>query len=65
MTAATLVQHKHCPSCGKAILPSRVTCEGACEDALAKVKRNRKWLWRGWMVGTLVLVAIVVSYGPR
>lgn len=65
MTTATLVQHKHCPSCGKAILPSRRTCEGDCEAAFDRVKRNRKWFWRGWIAATLILVLIVVSYGPR
>lgn len=65
MTTATLVQHKHCPSCGKAILPSRTTCEGDCEGAFDRVKRNRKWFWRGWIAATMILVLVVVSYGPR
>lgn len=61
MPAATLIQHRHCPSCGKAILPSRTTCEGDCEVAYLKVKRNRRFFWFGWMGFTLVIVLIYVS----
>ncbi len=63
--SVTLVQHKHCPSCGKAILPSRSTCEGDCEAAFVRIKRNRKWMWRGWFGATVFLVLFLVTYGPR
>ena len=65
MTSATLVQHKHCPSCGKAILPSRTTCEGDCEVKFARIGKNRKRFWLLWLAATMILVAVVVSYGPR
>jgi predicted nucleic acid-binding Zn ribbon protein len=65
VSVAILVQHKHCPSCGKAILPSRDTCEGACEVRWAKVRGNRKWFWRGWVAATALIVLLVVLYSPR
>ncbi len=63
--SVTLVQHKHCPSCGKAILPSRMTCEGDCEAAYGRIKRNRRWMWRGWFAATAFLVIFLVTYGPH
>ncbi len=65
MPSATLVQHKHCASCGKAIVPSRTTCEGDCEQALQRIRKNRKRFWLLWLGATLILIAVVVSYGPR
>jgi len=65
VTGVTLIQHKHCPSCGKAILPSRVTCEGECEVKWGRIRSNRKWFWRGWVAATILIVMLVVVYGPR
>jgi predicted nucleic acid-binding Zn ribbon protein len=62
---ATLVQHRHCASCGKAILPSRTTCEGDCEQQFARIRKKRKQFWLMWLAATLLLVAIVISLGPR
>ena len=58
MPGATLVQHRHCASCGKAIVPSRTTCEGDCEDAWGKVQGRRKLFWRLWFVATIAVVGI-------
>ena len=61
MPAATLIQHRHCPTCGKAILPSRITCEGDCEVTYAKTKRGKRLFWVAWMGFTLVIVLVYVS----
>jgi predicted nucleic acid-binding Zn ribbon protein len=61
----TLVQHRHCAACGKAILPSRETCEGECEQKFAKIRSKRKQFWLLWLLATLILVAVVISLGPR
>jgi predicted nucleic acid-binding Zn ribbon protein len=55
---ATLVQHRHCASCGKAIVPSRTTCQGDCEERHARVQKSRKRFWRLWFIATLSVVAI-------
>jgi predicted nucleic acid-binding Zn ribbon protein len=65
MPGAQLVQHKHCATCGKVILPSEVTCEGECAQQWEKVKRHRKWFWRGWFVATALIILLVVTFGPR
>jgi predicted nucleic acid-binding Zn ribbon protein len=62
---ATLVQHRHCASCGKAILPSRTTCEGECEEKLVRTQKKRKQFWLLWLAATMILVAVVISLGPR
>ena len=65
MPTATLVQHKHCAACGRAILPSQVTCGGECETKWARVGRNRRWFWRGWFIATGLIILLVVAYGPK
>lgn len=62
---ATLIQHRHCPSCGKAIKLSQETCGGECEERQARIQRTRKWFWRGWFVATALILMLVLLYGPR
>lgn len=40
--AERLVQHKHCPMCGKAMSASKEFCSDECEQAREAKQRERK-----------------------
>lgn len=50
--------HKHCPTCGKPMLPNARFCCVECEEAMAHRSRFQRWTTL-ILVGVLVLIAIL------
>lgn len=61
MPGATIVNHRHCAVCGKAILTSEVTCEGECEGKFQKIQRRRRLVWPILFVLNAVFVMLYLS----
>jgi predicted nucleic acid-binding Zn ribbon protein len=59
----TLIQHRHCPVCGKAILMGKETCSDECEQKQAKAQRSRKLLWRLYFLVMMITIAFAFIYG--
>ena len=58
--AERLVQHKHCPQCGKAMSADRKTCSDECEvahEAVMKEKKRTMYLFYGLAVVMIILFA--------
>ncbi len=57
-----LPQHKHCFSCGKAILASEEFCDDDCKQQhIAVVKRKRRQLLLLWVV-SMTIIGIVLLF---
>jgi predicted nucleic acid-binding Zn ribbon protein len=55
---ATIINHRHCAVCGKAILPSQTTCEGECVEKFARLEAGRRRYRMAW-IGLTILIVIV------
>ena len=66
MAEATLLQHRHCMVCGKAILGEDFTCSSACKERLGQRKKRRQFLFLGWftLVGVTLILYVTTAGGP-
>jgi predicted nucleic acid-binding Zn ribbon protein len=60
-----LLQHKHCITCGKAVLVTEEYCSEECERSHSELlRKKRKQLLFLWMGAVAVLIlAVVLSFG--
>jgi predicted nucleic acid-binding Zn ribbon protein len=57
--AERLVQHKHCPVCGKAMSSSKETCSSECADRREVQIRERKRTMYIFYASIAVLVVVL------
>jgi predicted nucleic acid-binding Zn ribbon protein len=58
-----LPQHKHCFTCGKAILVTQEFCDDDCKmQHVNTVKKKRKQLMMMWLVSMAVIFAILIVF---
>jgi len=57
-----IVQHKHCPVCGRAMPPDATTCSEECEERFKMMVRRRKlWLYAFYGAIFLFVLMLVLS----
>lgn len=59
--AERLVQHKHCPVCGKAMSVDKKACSPECEashEAIIREKKRTMYLFYGVAIVMVVLLAL-------
>jgi len=57
--AERLVQHKHCPVCGKAMSAERETCSGECSIKRSTQMQEKKRTLYLFYISILVLVVVM------
>lgn len=60
--AEKILQHKHCPICGKAILIEEEYCGDKCKNDFESMVRKRKYLMY-LMYGAIILFFIIILLG--
>lgn len=61
--AERLVQHKHCPICGKAMSADRKTCSDECEVRHEAVMREKKrTMYMYYAVALLMVVLLAAQF---
>jgi len=62
MSDDIIVQHMHCPVCGKAIPPEEQTCSEACQERLRQtIKKRKTYTWI--MYALMMLIVILFALG--
>jgi predicted nucleic acid-binding Zn ribbon protein len=58
--AERLVQHKHCPVCGKAMAVGKETCSSECAEAREEQMKAKKRTLNWFYVSIAVIVVLLV-----
>ena len=64
--AEKLLQHKHCRSCSKAILPDQMFCNDDCRSlhqGMMKKKRNQLLMLMAFAIGMMFLTLFPSIWG--
>jgi predicted nucleic acid-binding Zn ribbon protein len=61
--AERLVQHKHCPVCGKAMSPTKDTCSDQCEvDRETQQKSRKRTLYMFYAAMAVMVVVLALQF---